>query len=327
MRYMTRRISAGLLLAAGMGLAQSGTGQPSFEVASVRVSEAITAKALAGGYIRLGMTVDGARVDIASMSLAELIRTAYRLKTYQVSGPEWMSAERFDVSAKIPEGVSKDLVHEMLQTLLAERFKLSTHRESKEHAIYALVVGRNGLKIKEAPPQPPASGEGSGAPGAAARSGGGTGFSVSDAGSGNVQLSGTGDGKGVVAYSTTGSKKISAGGGALHLDRNMTMAMLADFLGRFVDKPVVDMTELKATYPIVIDIPMEDLLKAKGANVVVMGNPAAVDALRGGGDTASDPSGSAIFAAIQQLGLKLEPRKSAMEILVVDHVEKAPTEN
>jgi len=326
MKYMTSRNSVGLWLATVAALAQTGTGQPSFEVASVRVAEPLTAKVLKG-TIRLGMTVDGARVDIASMSLTELIRTAYRLKTYQVSGPEWMSAERFDILAKIPEGAGKDLVPEMLQSLLAERFKLSTHRETKEHAIYALVVGKNGLKIQEAPPDPPASGDGNG-PSAGASSSAGGGFSVNNTGSGNVQFGGSKDGKGVVTYSTSGSRTaVSAGGGALHLDRKMTMAALADFLGRFVDKPIVDMTELKGTYAVAMDIPMEDLLKAKGANVVIVGNPAAADALRGAGDTASDPSGSAIFAAIQQLGLKLEPRKSAMEILVVDHAEKAPTEN
>jgi len=100
----------------------------------------------------VGMKIDAARVDIGSMSLAELIRIAYRVKAYQVSGPDWMASERFDVLAKLPEGASSAQVPEMLQALLAERFKLTMHRESKEHAVYALVVGRNGPKLKESAP-------------------------------------------------------------------------------------------------------------------------------------------------------------------------------
>src|SRR5271154_1013421 len=71
------------------------------------------------------LTVEGARVDIRYMSLSRLILTAYRLKPYQLSGPDWMKTQRFDIMAKVPEGVSKDKVPEMLQALLAERFQLS----------------------------------------------------------------------------------------------------------------------------------------------------------------------------------------------------------
>src|SRR5277367_3027881 len=61
------------------------------------------------------LTVEGARVDIRYMSLSRLMLTAYRLKPYQLSGPDWMKTQRFDILAKIPEGGSKDNVPEMLQ--------------------------------------------------------------------------------------------------------------------------------------------------------------------------------------------------------------------
>ena len=94
--------------------------------------------------MKIGMTIDAARVDICFFSLADLIRTAYRVKPYQVSGPSWIGADRFNIQAKIPDGVSKDVVPEMLQALLAERFQLTFHRENKEIAVDALVAGKIG---------------------------------------------------------------------------------------------------------------------------------------------------------------------------------------
>jgi uncharacterized protein (TIGR03435 family) len=92
-----------------------------------------------------------------------------------------------------------------------------------------------------------------------------------------------------------------------------------------MDRPVVDMTGLTATYQVVLDLPMEEMIKMKmSAERAVTGNTAGA----GAGDAASDPSdGSAMFAAVQQLGLKLEQRKAPMEMIVVDHAEKIPTEN
>lgn len=108
----------------------------------------------------IGTKVVGSRVDIGSQSLFELICAAYEIKPYQLSGPDWMLRSRFGIDAKIPEGVSKDMVPAMLQSLLAERFKLTVHRESKDHSAYALLLGRGGLKFKESapetnPPPPP----------------------------------------------------------------------------------------------------------------------------------------------------------------------------
>ena len=145
-------ISAGLVLAAGAALAQTPAPGPAFEVASVKPAAPLDRGQMLSGQMHVGMKIDAARVDIGGMSLADLIRVAYRVKPYQVSGPDWMASERFDVLAKLPEGASREQVPEMLQALLAERFKLTVHRESKEHAVYALVVGKNGPKLKESAP-------------------------------------------------------------------------------------------------------------------------------------------------------------------------------
>src|SRR5580658_9156473 len=127
---MVIRVSLGLLLASGALFAQTAA----FEVASIRIARTPEP----GPFFSLipatpgeRMSVDGSRVDIRFFSLYTLIVKAYGLKQYELSGPEWMVSQRFDIAAKIPDGVSKGRVPEMLQALLAERFKLSVRRESK----------------------------------------------------------------------------------------------------------------------------------------------------------------------------------------------------
>ena len=63
------------------------------------------------------------------VSLKNLIERAYSIKSYQVFGPDWLESERFDVTAKLPEGATQADVPKMLQALLAERFKLTVHHE------------------------------------------------------------------------------------------------------------------------------------------------------------------------------------------------------
>ena len=69
-----------------------------------------------------------------------------------------MSAERFDIVATCRKDATKDDVPQMLQALLAERFGLKVHRESKEQSVYALIVGKGGMKMKEAVPEAPCGG-------------------------------------------------------------------------------------------------------------------------------------------------------------------------
>ena len=124
---------------------------PKFGVASVRPSPPLQLPLVAP--VRMGMSVDGGRVDIRLMSLRDLIIVAYRIKPFQLSNtPEWMTTEVFDIMATIPASVSKAKVPEMLQVLLAERFGLKIRRENKEMPVYALTVAKDGPKFKEVPP-------------------------------------------------------------------------------------------------------------------------------------------------------------------------------
>jgi uncharacterized protein (TIGR03435 family) len=309
-----RRIGAGLVLAAGAALGQTAT----FEVASIKPAAPLSPGQFMSGQAHVGIRIDAARVDIGSMSLADLIRVAYRVKAYQVSGPDWMSSERFDVLAKLPEGASREQVPEMLQALLAARFKLTVHRESKEHAVYALVVGKNGPKLKESPPDADAPASGN-AP-----------MALGDVNP-QVSVSGRGENTQVaISGGEIGTAHMSVGpGGTMHLEApKMTMAALADTLTRFFDRPVVDLTEIKGSYQVVMDLSMEDLRNAaRNFGMMAPGMGGGRGGERPAADAASDPGGLSIFAAVQQLGLKLEPRKVPLEGIVIDHLEKAPTEN
>ncbi len=91
---------------------------------------------------------DPGMVDYKNVSLKALIARAYEMKEYQVTGPDWLDSERFDVLAKTPPDTPGDRVPLMLQTLLAERFKLTGHREQKVMPVYAMVVGKSGFKLK-----------------------------------------------------------------------------------------------------------------------------------------------------------------------------------
>src|SRR5580658_2632420 len=144
------RVSASLLFVTAVSLAQNGL---RFEVASVKTAEPLTVNSVMSGGMNLGMTLDNAIVNIKSMSIAEMMRYAYQVKPYQVTGPEWFSAERYSIVAKMTEGATRDQVPQMMQALLAERFKLAFHRETKELPVYALTVMKTGLKLKESAPE------------------------------------------------------------------------------------------------------------------------------------------------------------------------------
>jgi len=109
----------------------------------------------------------------------------------------------------------------------------------------------------------------------------------------------------------------------MHMEAaKMSMAMLCEFATRFVDRPIMDMTELKGNYQVALDLTMDDLKNiAKAAGMVMPGGGG------GGSAEASDPSGSSIFQSIQQMGLKLDARKAPIDTIVIDHLEKVPTEN
>ena len=118
--------------------------QPAFEVASIKPSN------YQGGPLRVTSRIGTDGIDFSNVTPRLCIQRAYSVKPYQVSGPEWINTERYMIVAKAAGAVTEDTILLMLQTLLAERFKLAFHREPKEMPVYALVVSKNGPKLKEA---------------------------------------------------------------------------------------------------------------------------------------------------------------------------------
>ena len=289
------------LCAAAAAFAQAPASRPAFEVASIKPAEPLTREMVISGRLHIGMKVDNARVEIDSFSIEELVRYAYNLKLYQVEGPDWIRHLRYDIVAKLPDGATQDQIRPMVQTLLADRFKVVLHHESKDLPVYALVVGKNGPKMKEAPASAVPAEPGPNAPKEMDVSGGGPGISMTGGSFGNMRMT----------FEDGAMRLISPAA-------NMTS--LAFMLSRIADRPVIDMTGLKGDYDISIALSDEDMRNMAAAAGMTL-------PIRRGADTAADPGSGSIFQSIQQLGLKLEPRKAPLDMVVVDSAEKVPTEN
>ena len=306
-KFLLQRFSVGLLLVAGVASAQTSAAPLTFDVASVKTATIDQAKIMAGQQ-HVGLKVEGNRVEIGVSALSELLAMAYKVKFYQIQGPEWLGpmGQRFDIVAKMPPGATKDQVPEMLQALLADRFKLTIHRSSKETQVYALVIGKGGLKMKETPPD---------APVAAAADG------DEQKPDTNMKVTTSAD-KTTITNTPAGTQKVTMVDGVMHVEASkMPMSLLVEALSRYVDHPVVDMTELKGNYQVVLDISQEDIRAVMRS--VGMAMPAGAP---GATDTAAEP-GSSIVNSVQQLGLKLDARKLPLDMIVIDHLEKLPTEN
>src|SRR5580698_111330 len=158
MRQTFRKMTICLALTATGAFAQT---KPSFEVATIKPSQPMDqAKLLAtlqsGGKLPIGANVDSLRAEYLYLDLKTLLTYAYGVKPYQIIGPDWMSTTRFDIVAKMPQGSTKEDAPKMLQSLLEDRFKLTTHRTSGEHPVLALVVGKGGPKLKASTEKPAA---------------------------------------------------------------------------------------------------------------------------------------------------------------------------
>jgi uncharacterized protein (TIGR03435 family) len=93
--------------------------------------------------------------NCVNMSLSNLVTNAYEINYYQLSAPDWLMRTLFEIHAKVPEGATKDQLPLMLQQMLADRFRLVVHHETRSLQKYDLVVAKNGPKFKESAPPPP----------------------------------------------------------------------------------------------------------------------------------------------------------------------------
>jgi uncharacterized protein (TIGR03435 family) len=137
-----------------IGFTQSNN-QPGFEVASVKPSPSgTTIGSMSGGPLPVGpfnmKRGDPRRITWTNIRLIRVLMMAYDLPPDQISGPSWLDSNMYDIRATMPEGTTTADFKLMVQSLLAERFKLTAHRATKEVAGYWLEIVQTGLKIKEA---------------------------------------------------------------------------------------------------------------------------------------------------------------------------------
>jgi uncharacterized protein (TIGR03435 family) len=223
-------------------------------------------------------------------NLRGLIVLAYGLVSAegQVSGPGWIDTQKYAVEAKVAAGTSKAQFQQMLQNLLAERFKLVVHHETTVLSVYELVVAKNGPKLKQSETIT------DGASPLSARVGG------SDR-----------DKNGFPVLVGPGLTSAFGPGATCHLvAREQPISNLVRMLStpNAAGRTVIDKTGLPGKY----DFTLLYDFQMPGGSVV--------------GDS-SEPALSVFDAIQQQLGLKLVNAKATFDQVVVDHAEKTPTEN
>jgi uncharacterized protein (TIGR03435 family) len=287
----------------------------------------IRADMQAGKPPRLGPHVDAARAEYIYMTLKQLIAIAWHVKEYEIEGPAWLGDERFDIEGTLPAGATKDDAPAMLKSLLEDRFKLEAHPDTEERKVLALVVGKDGPKLKTTPP--PAAFD----PNAPLKPG----EQQMDGPDGPVRILRNPDGSTTINLGDRGVvvNRFDAEAKALRIESSgVTMAGFAEILTRVLrvgnsEGPlVVDQTGLKGYYEVETEISFADLMASARA---FTGQPPAASggaASASGAPTPSDPAGGqTVFASVEKLGLKLEDRKAPVTELVIDHAEKTPTEN
>jgi uncharacterized protein (TIGR03435 family) len=258
------------------------------------------------------------------MSLTALIAMAYKIDAAQIAGPDWLSTVQWDIVAKMPEGASVEDAPAMLRTLLEERFKLSVHRQTKDQPVLALVLGKGALKMQETEAAKPVD---TGAPFKPGE------VEIDEADGPTRSYTDKKTGETYADRGVNGKYRISMDQATMvmHMDASqLTMAGFADLLSQFARvgnsgaRSVVDMTGLKGSYNLKFDFSLSELMAAIRARAEAAGGGESASAV----PTASDPgSAASIFNTVAALGLKLEPRKAPVEQLIIDHVEKTPTEN
>ena len=205
---------------------------------------------------------DPGLVNYSNVTLKGVLCRAYDVQPDNILGPSWLDSDRYDIVAKVPKDAPAGQIPSMLQTLLAERFRVSVHWTSKQTLGYALVVGSSKPKLTKS--------------------------SLEDSTKGSVGF----DGSGHLVW------------------KGQTLADFARGLAGFLDRPVVDMTEIQGIFDI-------DIHAA----------PDSLPGLRFGKPSEESASLPSIFDAIRALGLNLDPQQVTVKELVVESAQKIPTPN
>jgi uncharacterized protein (TIGR03435 family) len=299
-RVLSRTGTAALVgVLLGIGVARVRAQDPAaagktFEVASVKQNKS------GAPFIRFG-SAPGGRLNADNVPVRELIRFAYALQNFQmIGGPAWINDERFDIVAKAPEGTPPSgppapgmpsPQQLMLQNLLAERFKLKAHRETRDMPIYALLLARPDGKLG---PKIEVSTTDCAARAAARGRGAGGGPPAAPP----IPAPGERPPCGMFM----GPASIAAG--------DVGMKQLAQSLSPRVGRIVIDKTGLTGNYSFNLDFTPDPAQIPQGPPPPGVQVPA------------FDPNGPSLYTALQeQLGLKLDSQRGPVEVLVIDSVE------
>ena len=240
---------------------------------------------------------DPAQFTATNISVKQLITRAYNLKPFQVSGPGWLDGDRYDLTAKIPPGATQDEFRQMLQRLLAERFGMKVHHETKEVPVMVLVVAKGGPKFAAAKPlapidpnnpPPPPQRSSNGVPG---------------------KMRGPG-------------ARMMMENGEMKLDVvSQEMDALCDVLANQLGVQVEDRTGLTGVYDFSLEF-APDFSHMGGIG------PPPPPPRDGGVAAAAETAGPTLETAIrQQLGLKLERSKGNADLLEIDKINRTPAKD
>jgi uncharacterized protein (TIGR03435 family) len=247
-------------------------------------------------------TSDPVRITDSRVTLQQLVREAYGVAFDQIQGPGWIAEEKYDITAKVPPGATKDDLKLMLQNLIEERFKLAFHHITKDFPVYELTIAKGGSKLKEnADPN------------------------LEPLRPGDPRMPVDRNGFPQLPPGKSGAVGAMANGLNHTTSRAMPVSSLIFMMGTqlgtmtgpntFAPGRIVDKTGLSGKYDF-------NLEYAGGGGIgAALSLPTAGDA--------SEPSGglSMIDAIEKQLGLKLTKSTAQFDVLVIDHAEKTPTEN
>lgn len=242
-------------------------------------------------------TANPGQITSSHATLRGLLITAYDVQSYQISGPAWIETERYDVTAKVPAGATREQVRIMWQHLLAERFGVVMHHELRKFQVEELVVAEGGHKLKESeidPNVPPAQ---------------------APAGRTRVDKNGFPelDGPGMIHL----INKTPHGPIAHTVAKAQPTSQLAIMLGNQLRQPVIDRTGLTGKY----DFTLEFTPDMKGIPILPQPPEAAFPG------SVSAPRSNLPTAIQQQLGLRLVANSATLDVIVVDYANKTPAEN
>jgi uncharacterized protein (TIGR03435 family) len=293
--------------------ARGATPLDSFEVASVKPSGPPTEGLTLDGKLIGGPgTVDSTLIRATKISLLRLLMFSHDLPADQIAGPSWLDEALYDVNARVPQGATEEQYKAMLRNLLEERFRLRHHTQPKEFEVYELTVAEGGAKLKEtAYPQAAPMRPGDNLMPAKLDS---DGFPVLPVGRSGM----LGSFKNGTMFCTYQAQPISTLSSTLSSELG---SVLTDHT--WAPARIADKTGLNAKY----DFKLQYATTGMG----IGGAPyASVSPVSVSSESPlADPGGGPdLISALQkQLGLKLAKGKATFEMLVIDSVERMPTEN